>query len=573
MRPPTVELVPGAENASARGSTVLGSKPRPDARQREFRDYAVLFIAGVLVAAGVVLVARVPVAYAAGGVAGLAYLILCARRPALGCAVLVGAVPLIQGLGRGTVIPLLRPSEAMMALLIVGALVHELPRRRSRSYSGMDVAVLAFGLGTTLIPLLYLSFNRPAGIDGTTWFGVFAPLQYLATYLLFSRVQTTDRDRRLFLNVAMAASVIVSLLGIAELANLPGVQSFLHTYYPPGTSAGTVNSNVANSLVCGPGGCRPASVMQHYSAFGAYAVLSYTVALALLVGRRIGFDRRWLLAVLILNALGVFVSETIAAVVGLVLATVIVLLHRRTFPRQLVFVVVAVVIGVVAFWGPISTRIQEQTPTGDETVAGISLPENLALREQYWSQLFWPDLREVIWTGTGDVLPGDIPPPLTAFVDNEYLGMGFRAGIGGEVLLLLMLVVIGVTGWRARKSRDPLEVALGGMAVAYVAALAVMGTTAQYLTFAGVNQAFWVVIGMFAGVRAMQLGSSAEPVVQVLHDVGKGTPLPLRLPDRARPTTGPPGNAVPLRPHHTRRRRSARRRRFLGWRFWPGKPR
>jgi hypothetical protein len=473
---------------------IVGDEPSADPVRREVRDYWFLFLASIPIGGSLVLFARLPVLYVIGGLVGFAYLLICARRPVWGCAALAFGTPLIAGLGRGTVIPLVRPSEAMLALLIVGVLVHELPTRRRRNYTTLDVAVFAYGIGVSLIPVLVLLYTgQTSRVDTTTWFNVFAPLQYVAIYFLFSRLQVTEADRRLLLNLTMAASIVVSLVGMAELANIPGVQSFVSAHWPAEGQGGTI---------CEYGVCRPSSLLQHYSAFGAYSVLNYTIALAFLTTPGVRYSRRWLVAVLAINAIGVFISETVAAVVGLVLATVVVLLYRRTFPKQLLWVIAALVLGTVAFWGPINSRIQEQQP--DQTVAGIGVPQTMGVRLQYWDQLFWPALQPAIWTGTGNVIPPEIPASLTAFVDNEYLGMAFRAGVIGEVLFLLMLATLAVMGWRARENGNPMHLAMGGMALASVFVLAVMGTTAEYLTFAGVVQIFWMVIGLFASFSVSQ---------------------------------------------------------------------
>ncbi|HEV1996861.1 MAG TPA: histidine kinase, partial [Candidatus Dormibacteraeota bacterium] len=92
---------------------------------------------------------------------------------------------------------------------------------------------------------------------------------------------------------------------------------------------------------------------------------------------------------------------------------------------------------------------------------------------------------------------------LVKFVDNEYLRMALRGGVIGVGLLLLMLTSIAATGWRQRHSSDPLTQAIGAMAFAYALVLAVMGSTAEYLTYAGVSQLFWMVAGV--------LGASVLP--------------------------------------------------------------
>jgi hypothetical protein len=482
----------GAPDRSPTDGTVyIGDRPPIHRRERELREYGILVIAAIVIAAALVLFAQMPVPYAAGVLPALAYLLLCVRRPVWGCAVLVLATPLIEGLGRGTVIPFLRPSEAMLALLVVGVLVHEIPRRQRRNFVAMDLAVLAYALGVVLIPVLYLLFTRGSG-DLAAWLNIFSPLQYLAVYLLFSRLGTTDRERRLFLNLALAGSVVVSLVGMAQLVNVPGLQGFLDAHYP-------IEGDGAS--LCSYGVCRPSSVMQHYSAFGAYSLLNYTIAVGLLAGRHVfGFDRRWLVFVLAVDGMGVFVSETVAVVVGLVLATAIVLVHHRTFPKQLLYVGVALVIGIAFFWSDISSRVAQQFPAGSQSVAGVPMPESMEVRQQYWGQFFWPELQPVIWTGSGNAVP-DVPASLQNYVDNEYLGMGFRAGVVGEILLVVMLAAVAVTAWRAKRSKDPLEAAVGSMAVAFVVVLAVIGTTAEYLLFAGFAQVLWMVIGMLAGFR------------------------------------------------------------------------
>jgi ABC-type thiamin/hydroxymethylpyrimidine transport system permease subunit len=67
--------------------------------------------------------------------------------------------------------------------------------------------------------------------------------------------------------------------------------------------------------------------------------------------------------------------------------------------------------------------------------------------------------------------------------------------LSGEALLLLMLGAVLVTGWRCRGSPVPMAATIGASSAAFVVALAVMGTTAEYLTYAGVAQAFWMVVG------------------------------------------------------------------------------
>jgi hypothetical protein len=466
------------------GLVVMGRRiERPD--YRGFWSLALLMMVAWPAAVVGLASGYVTVPIAAGVLGALVVLGLTIWRPVIGCLILVLAVPLTAGMGRNTVVPLVRPSEALTALVAVGMLAHFLPRRRRLGFTTLDLAVAAFAIGGAVIPwaVLYLS-HQAAGID--TWQTVFAPLQYLLIYLMFSRLQPTEKGLRLALQLEMLASVIVGVIGLAQLADLPGVRDLIANTYPIG---GQIN-------ICQYGVCRPTSLLDHWSSYGAFAVLNYAIALALVSTRRVGFSNRWLTLVMAVNAVAVLASQTQAAVVGLVLVTVIVLVHRRHVPRQLAMTAAGLALGLAIFWPQIQARLSQQLTSGGSS---SSTPESLQTRFTYWGELYVPILREHLWTGTGTVISTDVPDRLTLYVDNEYVRMGLRAGIGGELLLVLMLAAVAAVGWRSRGSPRPIVQALGAMSMSYAIAIAVMGTTAEFLTFVGVTQLFWMIVGLLAG--------------------------------------------------------------------------
>lgn len=433
----------------------------------------------------------------AGGLAVLAVLGISAWRPDLGCRLLAVAIPLTVGLNRNGLVPVLRPNEAITILVAAGVVLHELPARRRRPYSGLDLAVLAYAGAGVIVPSLVLYANRTP-IDSATLATVLGPLQYLVIYLVFSRARLSPSATRATLNLAMAASVAVALIGLAQLAGLPGVRSFLAASYP---LSGTDNS------ICQYGVCRPTSLLSHWSSFGAYAVLWYTLALALTATRHPGFRRAWLTAVMILNAIAVFASGTQAAVIGLVLATVAVAVCARRIPRQAALVGVALAAGVALLWPQISPRVEQQLGGG----GAIQTPESLSVRETYWSELFLPVLEPHILVGTGTIVPSQVPPNRAAFVDNEYLVMAFRAGVVGLAVLLLLYGSVAATGWRLRADRDRDVRAVAVAAATYVPVLAVMGITAEYLTYGGVAQSFWMVVGLMGAARLRLPAGAPSP--------------------------------------------------------------
>jgi len=423
------------------------------------------------------------------GAAVLALVGLTAFRPSIGVAALVLLGPLTAGLTHAGV-PL-RWSDILILLIAGGVLLHELPRRRGRPMSGLDLIIVSFVLASVLTPLLVLLVTHTE-IDLERWREVLAPAQYLVYYLIFSRLDLPARGLRLILNLAMAASIIVGLVAIAEAADLPGVRDFVHTFFTPPPSLETLY--------------RPTSLLEHFSGVGALAVLYFSLALSLATVRQPGFPGIWLALVMAINAGSLVASQTYAPMLGLAVAVACILWFGRRIPAALALPAAAMLVGLLIFLSPISTRLEQQFQSGS--------PESLTYRTNLWEEYFLPIFVDHIWFGTGTVVPSDVPERFTHFVDNEYLTQGFRAGIGGIILLLATLFTIGVAASRCRASPSPWPRAVGAATLASVLALALMSTTAEYLGFAGVSQQFWMMVGLLAAARhAPAPAPTARPAI------------------------------------------------------------
>jgi O-antigen/teichoic acid export membrane protein len=417
---------------------------------------------------------------AIAGVGGVALFLLTVRRPIFGCAALLLTVPLTAGLARGSIIPILKPSEAILLIVAIGVVAHNVTVPRTRQVTGLDLAVGGYVIGSVVIPWMVLLLARyPADI--ATWQTVLSPILFLLVYYLFSRTQLNDRSVRIVINSALLSGVIVSLIAAAELANLPGVRSFFASLY-----TGEVLSSY-----------RPSSTLGHYSAVGGFALLTYTIALALATVHHTGFRGWWLTTVMCVSVLGIVVSETWAPLAILPLATGLVLIYGRRIPRELLVTLAIGAVGFVFLWPLISGRVESQHLI---TVQGFALPESMQTRIRYWNEFIIPALTDNIWVGSGTVIPSTVPGKLTAYVDNEYLWAAFRAGLAGVALLVGMLLAIMVAGWRLRFSLDPTQRAIGASALASATMLILLGATAQYITFAGLSQEIAMLVGVLAAV-------------------------------------------------------------------------
>jgi hypothetical protein len=415
-------------------------------------------------------------------------------RPAIGCAVLALVFPITTGIARGALIPLLRPDEAILLVVVIGLMVHYLPRRRTVPFSGLDYLVGGFAVGLVLIPalLLFLThypFDISVPDQFQHWRDVFGPLQLLAFYLIFSRAELSRREVAICLNLALGASLIVGLVAIVQLTGiLPGLRDWIETYYP------NTDLQAWDSLN------RPPSLLGHFSAVGAFAALNYTLALVLAATRHPSFSPVWLGLVMIVNAAAVLASLTVAPIVALVPVTLAVIWYTRRIPGQLVITVAAAVVLGVALLSPfIAGRLQEQQ-IGFASGQAITAPQSLDVRIRLWQAFFLPVLAPHIWLGTGTVLPAEIPPALSSNIDNEYLGEAFRAGLAGVALLIMLLVGLFVAGLRGRDRPSIWRRSLSAVVFADALLVAAVGMSAQYLTYGAVYSHLAIVVGLLAAL-------------------------------------------------------------------------
>jgi hypothetical protein len=439
------------------------------------------------------------------GVAALALVALTAWRPAAGCALFAFSISLTTGLGRGTIVPLLRPNEAILLVLLTGLMIHYLPRREKRPVTGLDLAVGAFTVGAIVIAFTVLLVSRsPQLTDIDTLRSVLSPVQFLLVYLIFAKTDLSSRAVRAVLNLTMLASIFVGILAIAELLDLPGVRDFIFSYYPP---------PVIYQTSWDPG-YRPMSTLGHYSAVGAFAALNFLLALALATMRHPAFSKVWLSVVMAVNLAALVASLTWAPLLVLPVAAALVMWYGRSIPRQLGVTVVALAVAFVLFWPAVSARGSAQG--GLSSVGeGFVIPASFAYRLRVWDAFFVPALGDHILLGTGTVIPSEVPTPLVNFVDNEYLREGFRAGLGGLALLFLMMATLAVVGWRSRASPDPMRRSFGALAVALVPFFALVGFTAEYLFFGGVSQEFAMLVGLLSAASIAETTRTAPVVSRV----------------------------------------------------------
>jgi MFS family permease len=284
---------------------------------------------------------------------------------------------------------------------------------------------------------------------------------------------------------------LVGVIAIVELQDFPpGARALVNTFYPPDTPP-SIFDNIY----------RPTSLLGVYGTVGAYAMLNFILAMTLANRRNSRLYEAWLTAAMLVNLASVIASLTWAPAVGLLVGAAIVMWYSRQVPWQIWVGVATVVIVLVILWPAVSSRIEAQQ-------LSLGSIQTLDARFRNWQVFFLPALAEHMWFGTGTLLPSEIPASLAPYVDNEYLAIGFRAGLVGIGLLISMLSVVGFSAWGCRESVDPWRRSLGAVSLAAVVIVVLAGFTAEYLGFGGLSQYIAMIFGLLAGRLCLPVQSS-----------------------------------------------------------------
>lgn len=417
-------------------------------------------------------------------------LALVEPRPVLIVYGLTLALPLTDGLARGSVVPFLRVGQA---LLVVGFLLFLLARSSRQGKSRLttiDLAFILFILAGSVFPSLAL-YYRGESLDLTGTDSVYglSPLQFflgpVQYYLLYRIVVSTISSKsqiRTVLRLSFVASIIVSVLGILQKLGVGSVRTFLNTYYPP-VSLDNTTADVNQRIT---------STMAHFSSLAAY--LSFTIILALVcytAQKQLKISPLLLAVTILLDSIALILTGTLAAWIGLAVGAAMIFILIRRVPKLVFFILVGVVLAVIIFQPFISGRLDEQLGAG--AAQGL-VPQSLALRIKLWTEIFFPAIGQHLFFGAGPT-----PAALNSWSteDSEYLLLLLRGGLLYFFSYLLLIGVAIVACWRQIKSRsDNASRYVAIAALAILVAISVMNISAEYFTYAGGAQTLWMLVAI-----------------------------------------------------------------------------
>jgi hypothetical protein len=432
---------PPAGPAPEEGHRPPAGRPGPDvvpAHVRLFRRGPVVALVAVAVLAGGGSAAFLG-PFAALAVLAVALFVLCAVHPASAAYIYLGTLPFLAGIDRDVLVPLVRPNEALLALMLAGAAAGGYLRYvRGDEFRlrirALDVPLFVFAVLSLLWPVAWLLLREQA--PDAADLAALLPVCKLIALLVLVRtsVRTTEQLLRLARTVIWPA-VVVAVIAILQTLGVAPVISLLDTLW-----------NGDGSDVAGLAE-RGTTTFASPIATGDYLVLALALLVALGVRHLIG-RREMLSAALVLIpgilAAGQFSTWASAGVVGTSLLYQYPQLRRRVI-RLLPALGLAALVGLPAF-------VNRLSQFGD----GFAVPPSWLGRWDNLTSFYLPRLGDFHWVL--GVSPNSVLPAPETWRDTIYMEYGYLQflWVGGVPLLVAFAWLSVVVLRHARRvSADP----------------------------------------------------------------------------------------------------------------------
>lgn len=374
-RPDGTELRPGPEISGpvqahlGKGSPVTGTRQLRTIGQKPeivLGGLAALALAGVVVLAPFLVLGVV-----AAVILGVAVFVY----PPTAAYVLIASTPLIVGVDRDALLPVLRPNEALILVTGGALLCHVLARpggraRRRPAFTRIDLAILGLAVTGSLSPLLWMALRRTAISQDDVLYA----LTFWKYYALFVIVRTsvsTPAQVRRCLWLSLAAASLVAIIAVLQAMKLFGVPTLLEHFYAPFGNEWALEINRGTSTLA--------------SAVATGDVMAFNLAIALTWLAQ-GEQRRGLLV----GASGLFVfgglaSGQFSGVIALVIVVVVLArVVKRLAPKLLAGLVPVSLVAGLALQPVIARRLSG--------VGSGRLPPSWLDRLHNLQTYFWPRL-------------------------------------------------------------------------------------------------------------------------------------------------------------------------------------
>jgi hypothetical protein len=413
------------------------------------------------------------------------------KWPVLAAYLTIGLTPLTVGLDIGSVLPLIRPNEALDLFAgatlglryLTGLRTGQLPRFR---LDRVEVAMVAMAVTNSAVPLLWMSVRQQAISAGDLLYAL-VMWKLLGIYAIVRAAVRVDLEVRRCLWLSVAVAAFVALVAIMQSLSVLGVTQLLSRYY--------------TYVAAGPAGGRGSSTLGLPAATADLLIFNLAIVTGLWTRCR---GHRFILgAAGALFVAGVLAAGEFSSAIGLVVGLVCLAIVLRS-PRILAIFALAAAGGAYLVRPVISERL-----SGFQT--GNGLPVSWTGRLYNLETYFWPKLFSD-WNFVLGVRPSARVAVASKLGQYVWIESGYTWLLwgGGIPLLASFLFFAYVTAWRgweaARGAYDARSVAGIAVFVAVVVIIALMAFD-PHLTYRGSADLFFSLIALAAsGDRSARQG-------------------------------------------------------------------
>jgi hypothetical protein len=420
-------------------------------------DAPIIVVGGLVAVVAGAAVAEAGVV-ALGAVAGAVLVGAVALRPQLAAYVLLVSTPLVVGMNRGSLVPLLRPNEAVLLLVAAGLLVGAVVRWSrgepiAVGFTRIHAVLVVLAATSSVTPLLWMySQGREIVLDDllyamTLW-------KYLIVFLVVRASIRTPRQVAWCLGLTLGAGAVVALVAVLQSLQFGPVTQFLGQFFAPDEDAEMVSIGRGTATIG--------------SAIAVGDVMTFNLAIALAWLHR-GNPHRTILAVAaVVFVLGALGSGQFSGAIALVVGALAVSLVDGNVGKLLKAGLPLVLVAGLVLQPVLSTRLE-----GFESSEGI--PQSWTVRLENLERYFWPEVGNDFNWLLGVRTSARVPAPEVwrdfVFIESGHTWLLWN---GGVLFLGAFLAFVWI-GLRtvvpiARRRRD----AVGVAAAASTAALWVL---------------------------------------------------------------------------------------------------
>ncbi|MGH3795424.1 MAG: hypothetical protein ACRDSP_11085 [Pseudonocardiaceae bacterium] len=481
---------------------------RPFGHPLELSSRAIAMIAGTAICAvlaGLAAVADGPAGLGVvlGALIGLGLFAVTVYRPVVATYLYLGTLPFIAGIDRGSLIPLVRPNEALLVLLLAGAGVGGYLRYcRGDAVvwrpHPLDVPLVIFLLMSTVWPLtsLMLRGHDPGQAD----FAAVLPIcKLVAIYLLVRCTVGTEAQLVRCIRLIVWPGALVAVIAILQTIGVGPVVSLLAAVWTPDVTSAAIIQ-------------RGTTTLSSPIATGDYIIFS--LVLVICCGTRAVLGRRERLGLGIVLAAGVLAAGQFSTWISAIVAGFLILRRfpglRRRSRRFLAVIPIVFVIGAPALLGRLGG------------FSGGGVPASWSGRWDNLSTFYLPRfhfLNVLIGVSPNPVLPAPEVWRDVIYLENGYLEFLW---IGGIPLILvfgwLSVAVLRRTG-ELMHDRGVLGATASALWIAWWF-LMVLTVIDPHLTMRGIGDILFALLAITTG----RLGVDRHTRPTVAGSVGADGP-------------------------------------------------